>query len=355
LLVGRLTGTLVVLPFDAKALRVTGSEVALADTTLTGAAITADGALLYERGAAAVLSLAWVSRDGAVTPVRHAIPGALFDPRISPDGRQILVGSVLGTTGPQWVMAGDGSNARVVAGDGVQGYRAIWDPRRAAVSFLTGAVSLRSVSAQILEQPLGELREAREIPRPDPRVIANHVWSPDGVWLILRTDNGEPGNGDIVAYRPGVDSVAIPIATTPAEELAPAISPDGRWLAYSSDATGTREIYVTRFPPERSGQVRVSTGGGVSPLWSRDGRELFFFDAASNLVAVPVETSPTFRAGVARRLFSVQPSETNPFSRTYDVSPDGQRFLMMRATTSAPSRLMLVTNLLDELRRIAPR
>lgn len=96
---------------------------------------------------------------------------------------------------------------------------------------------------------------------------------------MFGTDDQAAGNAAILALRPGVDSVATPLAATPAEELGPAISPDGHWIAYSSNATGRREIWVRPFPETGRGRYRVSTKGGISPAWNSDGRELFSFDA----------------------------------------------------------------------------
>ena len=356
LVIVRFNGVLAALPFDIDALRATGPEVELPDTaTFWEMAIAADGSLIYDRSAAADPALAWVARDGTARDVEHSISGFLSNARISPDGRQILVGSTTGNETPQWLLPIAGGDARLVTSENVEGFRAAWRPRHSTITYLQGALVPGALPSRLLEQSLDGLREPTVIARPDPRVLGHHTWSPDGRWLIFRTDDGEPGNGDILAFRPGVDSVAVAVAATAAEELSPAVSPDGNWIAYSADASGSREIYVSRFPPQRGGQVRVSTAGGVSPVWRRNGRELFYFDGASNLVAVLVETSPTFRAGAPRRLFQANAADVSAFSPTFDVAPDGQRFLMMRTAGDLTSRIMLVTNFLDELRRVAPR
>src|SRR5262245_63185630 len=100
-----------------------------------------------------------------------------------------------------------------------------------------------------------------------------------------------------MGIRPGLDTVARPLVATPAEELAPAVSPDGRWLAYSSNESGRREVYVRPFPETSNARYQISVNGGTEPGWSRDGSELFYFDAASYMVAVPVIRGLSFQSG----------------------------------------------------------
>jgi hypothetical protein len=124
-----------------------------------------------------------------------------------------------------------------------------------------------------------------------------------------------------------------PLLESRFEEAAPAVSPDGRWLAYHSAESGQREIYVQRFP-ELGARTTVSTGGGAQPQWSEDGRELFYRTLGGGMMAVSVETEPAFRVlGDAERLFD-RPYFLFGSRRTYDVSSDGQRFLMVKVEES---------------------
>ncbi len=155
-----------------------------------------------------------------------------------------------------------------------------------------------------------------------------------------------------MGVRLGVDTVATPLIATAAEELAPAVSPDGRWIAYSSNESGRREVYVRPFPETGAGRYLVSTTGGTGPVWNRNGRELFYIDAADNLVSVPVVPGPTFQPGAPQALFSVAHLAVNSFFRQYDVAPDGQRFLMIRPEGDAAVHVVVVFNFLQELKRI---
>ena len=190
----------------------------------------------------------------------------------------------------------------------------------------------------------------------DSRGVVAPSWSPDGTWLVYRTNFNRAGNGDILAVQPGVDSVPRGMAATEALELSPAISPDGRWLAYTSDLTGTEEVYVTSFPDTSAGRWRISEGGGVTPLWAHSGRELFYLSRAGALVAVEIRTEPTFIKVAARDLFPTRGIISSSLHPSYDVARDDQRFLMWRRTDAEQEgRLILVQHFLDELRKMVPQ
>jgi serine/threonine-protein kinase len=184
--------------------------------------------------------------------------------------------------------------------------------------------------------------------------VAEALWSPDGEWLIHRLSSNLSGGGDILARRRGRDAATVPLVATGFTELAPALSPNGRWMAYSSNESGATEIFVVPFPNAGDAKWLVSVGGGTEPLWSRDGRELFYRNGARDLVAVPVETGTAFSAGPASVLFSAAPYQAGAVHRRYDVTEDGERFILIRPTsTGVESRLILVQNFFEELGRIA--
>jgi len=143
--------------------------------------------------------------------------------------------------------------------------------------------------------------------------------------------SGVQGNRDLYLAHLGHDSLPTPLLTAGYWEDSPAISPDGHWLAYSSTETSPEEVYVRPFPNVNDGRWQVSTGGGSSPSWSRDGKELFFEDGSINRYAVPVRTAPTFVPGTPRKLTdasaSLAASAATPY---YAQMPDGRHFLMVR-------------------------
>jgi dipeptidyl aminopeptidase/acylaminoacyl peptidase len=179
-------------------------------------------------------------------------------------------------------------------------------------------------------------------------------WSPDGQVFAFSALDPTTGYDMWVLNREG-DRKPRPFLQTPSNEYGPMFSPDGRWLAYGSDESGRREVYVQPFPGP-GGKLQISTEGGVQPVWARNGRELFYRDG-DKMMATAVETRPVFAAAKPRVLFEGH-YETGvfPFESDYDVSPDGQRFLMIKASEqeSGATQLNVVLNWSDELRRLAP-
>jgi eukaryotic-like serine/threonine-protein kinase len=140
----------------------------------------------------------------------------------------------------------------------------------------------------------------------------------------------------------------------------PKVSPDGRWIAYNSTESGKDEIYVRPFPEVNKGRWQVSTGGGNTPLWSRDGRELFYRNGDS-VLAVGVQTAPIFEAGKPQVLFEGKYVGLSFIDgHPWDVSPDGKRFLMIKeprsapSSDSSPSKINVVLNWLEELKQRVP-
>jgi serine/threonine-protein kinase len=177
-------------------------------------------------------------------------------------------------------------------------------------------------------------------------------YSPDSTWLVYREGGGSAGVGNIFAIRPGVDSITVSLVATEFGARSPALSPDGRWLAYESNESGRVEVYVRPFPDADAGRWLVSTNGGVEPVWAHSGRELFYRNGANELVAVQVSEGSSFTWGRQGVLFSMADYLTSNGHPMYDVSPDDQRFVMLRigGEGTAASELILVENWFEELR-----
>jgi serine/threonine-protein kinase len=176
------------------------------------------------------------------------------------------------------------------------------------------------------------------------------AWSPDARILIFQDD--DPINRFDIWMLP-LGASPKPLIATRDDEQNARISPDGRWIAYQSTESGRREVYVRSFPNVNEKKWAVSTGGGHSPNWSPDGRELFYANETA-IIAVSVQTqNGTFAAGKPQLLFD------GPFDATqdpnFDVSPDGQHFVMVEADRDAmPNRLQVVLNWTEELKMLVP-
>jgi Tol biopolymer transport system component len=194
-------------------------------------------------------------------------------------------------------------------------------------------------------------------------------WSPDGhllafaevnpatgydIW-ILRMGEPSASSGQVPSTGSGQAPKAQPFLQTPFNEGVPVFSPDGRWLVYVSDESGRFEIYVQPYPGP-GGKWQISTEGGTEPVWNRNGRELFY-RSGDKMMAVDISTQPSFAAGKPKVLFTGQYLPTPGTLSNYDVSPDGQRFLMIKpgeSTEAPPTQINVVLNWFEELKRRVP-
>jgi Tol biopolymer transport system component len=183
---------------------------------------------------------------------------------------------------------------------------------------------------------------------PDGQLLAFHEIDPAlqrDIW-VLRMGDTSPSSGQV--------RKAQPFLRTRFDEAGPRFSPDGRWLAYISNESGRYEIYVQPFPGP-GGKWQISSDGGTEPLWNRNGRELFY-RSGDKMMAVDIATLPSFAAGTPRMLFEGQYVPAPGASPNYDVSPDGQRFLMLKPIEQAagPTQINVVLNWFEELKRRVP-
>jgi Tol biopolymer transport system component len=199
----------------------------------------------------------------------------------------------------------------------------------------------------------------------EPIVEARPAFQTPSSWVsgkLAFVENAEETGTDIRVLDIGAgDRRGAVVVQTPAADSHPAFSPDGAWLAYVSGESGSAEVYIQPYPGPGP-RVLVSTRGGTAPAWRADGRELYYTfnqDAATRLMAVPLTISGSvLTAGAPRQLFEVKGLSTSGPARGYDVTPDGQRFLFMRAVDVPPPPappMVLVENWLQELKRLAPR
>ncbi len=170
--------------------------------------------------------------------------------------------------------------------------------------------------------------------------------------------SGAGSSSNILTLRFDADAEPELLLEAAAQEGGASISPNGRWMAYHSDASGESHVYVRPFPDASSGGQRlISDGVGSDALWGPDGRELFYL-SPEGVMVVPVETGDTFQRGRPQRLFSMDPYYEG-VGRNWDISPDGQRFLMVkrgetRDTIHESGDIIVVLNWSDELTRLVP-
>ena len=273
-----------------------------------------------------------------ITPI---VTGGEYDvPRLSPDGGRVA----FLTDNDLWIRDLENDrDTRLTETDGIDVFP-VWRPDGTTVTF----TSMRGDGFHIYSR-LADLSGQTELILSTDGVSAPGSWTPDGQTLVFYETN-DRGNRDIWQLPVGGDPV--PFLDTAFNERAPRLSPNGQWLAYISDQAGEDGIYVRAFPGGGP-VIPISAGLGTEPVWSRDGRELFY-RTADQLWVVDVETEAGFTAGSPRTLFeaSYQFGFAEVGMPGYDVSLDGQQFLMVRR--SAAAGYIVVENWFEELKRLVP-
>jgi eukaryotic-like serine/threonine-protein kinase len=349
-------GALMAVGFDLERLEITGAPFAvesgvLLDLESGGSTfgVTPAGTLAYLAGPerTAERLLTWVDRRGAEHAV--AIPaGPYMHPRLSPNERQIVL-ETREADDHLWTLDVARTTLTRITPAG-ENLAPTWSPDGARIAFghhFTG-------SPNIYLMPADGSTEQRRLTTADPAQFPGS-WSPDGQLIAFSQETGTSGatarNQDIWILPLDADHKPRPFLNTPAQENAPAFSPNGRWLAYVSDESGQRDVYIRPFPGP-GGRVQVSSGGGVEPVWARNGRELFF-RSGDRMMVVSIRTEPVFAIGPVEALFAGG-YLFGDFGPAYDVSADGQRFLMVKPVPpKVPTQLHVAFNWLDDLVRRA--
>jgi predicted Ser/Thr protein kinase len=360
-------GTLRAVPFNLRRLETHGAPVPVVPglvTTAAGAgdfAVSTDGTLVYVEAPVGLAertarTLVWVDRMGKEEAI-PAPPRTYTYPRLSPDGTRVAL-DIRDQQNDVW----------------------IWDLRRATLTRLTIEPGLDQSpvwtpdSRRLIfgSNRVGQLNlwwQAADGTGPADRLTTSSKTqnatggAPDGTAVVFYENMLTMGGRDLMRLALDGTHKVTPLVQTKFEEQNGDVSPDGHWLVYQSDSSGRFEIYVRPFPNVSAGQWQVSTAGGRQPLWARSGNELFYVGPDGVLMRVSVEASgATWNVGTPIQLFEGRDFFFNmglaTSGRTYDVSPDGRRFLMIKApgadaTAAAPS-LIVVQHWDEELKRLVP-
>jgi eukaryotic-like serine/threonine-protein kinase len=360
-------GNLRAVRFDPIRLEVLGEPVTVVERVMSKAsgaanyAVSRSGTLVYmpdgAGGQARLRTLVWVDRKGHEetidAPLRFYGP-----PRLSPDGTRVATGIRDDKDNTDiwiWDLARE-SLRRLTFAAGMDGLP-VWTPDAQRIVFMSDRTGVLNLYSQAADGS-GTVDRLTTSSHPQwPTSITT-----DGRWLVGFDLLSKETHSRIVFF-PMTRSVARP-------ESGPApgtwfeggfaeFSPDGRYVAYQSDASGQNEVYVRPFPNVELGRWQISTAGGTRPAWARDGRELFFLDPSNTLTGVAVRTSePSFIYGSPAKVFDGKYVESNP-ARHYDVSHDGRRFLMIKDSAdgdpnATPASMVVVAHWFEELKRLVP-
>ena len=364
-----LDGALLAVPFDPDRLEFTGGPIPVIDdirpamtgigdrtpfamTGPTNFDLSENGMLVYLAGTAHAVqpqrTLVWVGRDGSEQTL-SAKPRAYTYARISPDGKRIAL-DVRDQERDIWIWdLSREALIRLTFGPASE-QRIVWTRDGAHVIFSStrepspggpGGLWWKAADGT----GAGEALDTADGGVPD-------SVSRDGKWLFFMGGLGGIFRMSLEQDRTRESVVAEDAFVGSAEP-----SPDGRWLAYRSNVSGENEVYVRPMTGESPGRWQISNGGGVKPMWGPDGSELFYVDSTGRLMRVPVVTEPTFSAERPEVLFEAS-YFMGDYARNYDISADGQRFLMIKEldTEAAPppEQIHVVINWFEELERLVP-
>ncbi len=356
-------GTLLAVPFDLVNLEVTGAPVSMVESIGQGTGtlqfgVSGDGSLAYVPAASVrrPRTLVWVDREGREEPVAVE-PRSYLYPRISPDGERVAL-DVRDEEGDIWIWTlGRESLTRFTFDSGGDEYP-VWTPDGQRIVFASHRTGMENIFWKASDGT-GTVERLTDSPS---NQVPQSV-SPDGKWVVFR-EASAPGGYDLGLVSLAPDHVSELLFQTRFRERNGRIAPDGRWLAYQSDESGQDEVYVRPFPSVAEGRWQISTGGGTQPVWARSGRELFYVALSGRLMAVPIQTGSTFGVGTPEELFATpevggQFDTVQGLGTTYDVAPDGQRFLMVRPIAQTedgmvPTHIVVVENWHQELLERVP-
>ena len=340
-------------PFDAERREITGSPVPVVENVQVN--VIANGLADYAVGGHSLVygpgggtterQLVWVDRNGQEDPL--GAPLRAYDhPRVSPDGTQVAVSINDDGNTDIWIYdIARGTSTRLTF-DPAADQSPLWTPDGQRVVF----GSTRDGDTNMYWRAADGTGPVERLTT-SPRGQIPNGWTSDGRQLVFMEQAPET-NSDIWLLPIDGDSTPEPIVVEPFSQTHPTISPDGQWVAYMSNASGDREIYVQPFPG-LDGRWQISTTGGVEPLWSPTGTELFFRQRAG-VMTVPINTSDGFAPGNPESLFSSAYFGGSPI-RQYDLHPDGERFLMVKLQAApVDSGLVVVENWLDQLTALVP-
>ena len=360
-LVYQLDDNLYAVPFNPGTLEVKGGSIPIIEGSTAFYAVSDSGILVYLPGtsrpdASDQRTLVWVDWNGKEEPLAAPPNGYAF-PQISPDGARVALS--VGPLNNEDIYVWDVVRKTLtrLTFDKTREVTPLWTPDGKRIVYYSTHEGARGGIYWKAADGTGEVEKLGSAPD---RNIFPYSWSGDGKTLVLQQVISAT-NVDIGTLSMEGNHERKPLLETQNIIAQPKVSPGGQWIAYSSGESGRNEIYVRPFPDVNKGKWQASTNGGNSPLWSPDGRELFYFGLENSVMAVAVETKPAFNLGTPKILFkNTNLGFTVAGGTPWDIHPDGKRFLMIKppgATSSPgqiPRNINIVLNWFEELKQRVP-
>ena len=346
-------GILTAQRFDPRTRQIAGDPISMPDeptsildpatsfTAGNSTSVSLTGALAYFSAPSTNTTAAWYDASGRQTGTLSLPPGHYETASISPDGtRAVLVKSTSPSESALWLVDLTRGSASLLSTGRGRNDTAVWSPDGTRVIFAAD----RDGPQDLFVKNVGDGAAEEPLYRSDSPFKGPTAWSPDGKWIVLT--QLDPNTSQNVWLLPATGTGDLkPLARGPARDNGGPASPDGRWLAFTSDETGRFELYVQPFP-EPGRRIQVSQQGASLSWWTRDGRQLLFLgDDFHSLWQVDVEPGPTLRIGTPKQLATFPPSIV-----WMDATPDRQRFLAIAPERTGPGSVTIVQNWIASLR-----
>jgi len=349
------TGNLMAVPFDLAALDVTGDSVPVVQgvsQSTNGSvdyAISDNGTLIYVPSTSTGgldSTLVWVDREGQEEPLA-AEPQGYESPRISPDGLRLAVTINESGGSDVWIYELEREILTRLTFDPAADHYPVWTPDGQRIVFDSGRVGASHNLFWKAADGTGQVERLTT----SPSNHTAHSFSPDGKRLVFRDST----TNDLQVLSMEGERTSQPLLQNQFDVGNGMISPDGQWIAYESNESGRLQVYVRPFPNVEEGKWQISSDGGTETVWAPRGQELFYRNGEAMMV-VGIKTEPTFTAGSPVALFTGSYVIGEPVV-DYDISPDGQRFLMIKEADEEegqPGQINVVLNWFEELKRLVP-
>jgi Tol biopolymer transport system component len=342
-------GTLEAMPFDEHALEPRGAPVPLTTGIVVNearadVALARDGTLIYVAALAPASQLVWVSRDGVESPLGGIIDKSIGGVAISPAGDRVALGEGQEKSAV-WLYDIRNQTLSAFAHSGPLDYRPSWTPDGSSIVFVSDRGSATATKALWIQPVDG--RDTARLLVTAPRHAQEISWVARSPWVVYRVGFDDARTGRDLRYFRPPDTTSRAYLATAADEMNPALSPDGRWLAYVSNESGSDQVYVGAFPGPGA-RTQVSDAGGEGPLWSHDGRKLFYRAADGRFMSVDVTAGARLELSNRRALFSTRSYVSDRTHQPYDIAADDRHFLFVKP--SSEPALDVVVHWYDEAR-----
>jgi Tol biopolymer transport system component len=363
-------GTLMARPFDADRREFTGDPLPIAENLELGQlgrgqfAVSAEGTLIYTPSGPAgpaIRRLVWLDRTGQSSGSAGA-PVRTYGLRLSPDGKRVAFPETSGASGPNtaatdlWIYDTGLDIRTKLTSDPTINHWPVWSPDGTRLVF-DSSRDKKLEGHALYEKSANGATPERLLLAPAPGMGLGALdWSRDGQFIVFSIKKA-PGRWpyDLWVLPVSGDRRPFPYLTTPFDEPEASLSPNGRWLAYTSNESGSYQVFVQSFPDSSRDRRQISTQGGVHPRWSGDGREIYYLDHDSRITAVAITAGQNLEIGKSTPLFETPlafPVElTGGPAYPYDVTPDGQWFVVSSPSDAVTAPLVVLLDWAARFRR----